>query len=146
MLMEAHLPDRDATPVPAAHRLAEALRKATEDGAKAVRERRVPKWEAVRKALDEWDGEGVPDRVVRRGAGLLLSTLEEVSDALDTAPPPMLVDGSETATQTETVPQAEPGTPARTETAAPAEPPASTEPPARTDSGPQDPDQGPAAR
>ncbi|MFD4477145.1 FUSC family protein [Streptomyces sp. NPDC058471] len=146
MLMEAHLPDRDATPVPAADRLAEALRKATEDGAKAVRERRVPKWEAVRKALDEWDGEGVPDRVVRRGAGLLLSTLEELSDALDTAPPPMLVDGSETATQTETVTQAEPGPPARTETAAPAEPPASTEPPDRTDSGPQGPDQGPAAR
>ncbi|WP_371527992.1 FUSC family protein [Streptomyces sp. NBC_01283] len=142
MLMEAHLPDRDATPVPAADRLAEALRKATQDGAKAVRERRVPKWEAVRKALDEWDGEGVPDRVVRRGAGLLLSTLEEVSDALDTAPPPMLVDGSETATQ------AEPETAAPTETATQAEPEtaARTEPAPRTDSGPQDPDRGPAAR
>ncbi|MGW7085326.1 FUSC family protein [Streptomyces sp. NPDC054871] len=123
MLMEAHLPDRDATPVPAAARLAEALRKSTEDGAKAVRERRVPKWEAVRKALDEWDGEGVPDRVVRRGAGLLLATLEELSDALDTAPPPMLVDGSETATQTDT--------------AVPKE---------KDSNGPQDPDQGPTAR
>lgn len=114
MLMEAHLPDRDATPVPAAARLADALRTSTEAGAKAVRERRVPKWEAVRKALDEWDGEGVPDRVVRRGAALLLATLEELSDALDTTPPPMLVDGSETGAQ--------------------------------TDNGPQDPDQGPAAR
>ncbi|MGW7078660.1 FUSC family protein [Streptomyces sp. NPDC054866] len=123
MLMEAHLPDRDATPVPAAARLAEALRKSTEDGAKAVRERRVPKWEAVRKALDEWDGEGVPDRVVRRGAGLLLATLEELSDALDTAPPPMLVDGSETATQTDTAVLKE-----------------------KDSNGPQDPDQGPTAR
>jgi uncharacterized membrane protein YccC len=102
MLMEAHLPDRDATPVPAAARLAQTLRKATEEGAKAVRERRVPKWDAVRAALDEWDAEGVtdvPDRVVRRGAGLLLTTLEELSDALDTAPPPMLVDGTETGAQ-----------------------------------------------
>ncbi|MFD3572872.1 FUSC family protein [Streptomyces sp. NPDC058644] len=105
MLMEAHLPDRDATPVPAAARLAEALRKSTEEGAKAVRERRVPKWEAVRKALDEWDGEGVPDRVVRRGAGLLLATLQELSDALDTSPPPMLVDGSETGAQKDSGPQ-----------------------------------------
>ncbi|MFH8292489.1 FUSC family protein [Streptomyces sp. NPDC018059] len=97
MLMEAHLPERDATPVPAAARLAEALRKSTEQGAKAVRERRLPQWDAVRTALAEWDGEGVPDRVVRRGAGLLLDTLEELTDALDTAPPPMLVDGSETS-------------------------------------------------
>ncbi|WP_241194107.1 FUSC family protein, partial [Streptomyces sp. SID10115] len=96
MLMEAHLPERGDTPVPAAARLAEALRKSTEQGAKALRERRVPKWEAVRAALDEWDGEGVPDRVVRRGAGLLLETLDELSDALDTSPPPMLVDGTST--------------------------------------------------
>ncbi|MEV0320752.1 FUSC family protein [Streptomyces sp. NPDC050658] len=96
MLMEAHLPERGATPVPAAARLAEALRKSTEAGAKAVRERRVPKWEAVSTALAEWDGEGVPDRVVRKGAGLLLTALEELSDAVDTSPPPMLVDGTET--------------------------------------------------
>ncbi|MGV9880769.1 FUSC family protein [Streptomyces sp. NPDC003006] len=96
MLMEAHLPERDVTPVPAAARLAEALRKSTEQGAKVVRERRVPQWDAVRKALEEWDGEGVPDRVVRKGAGLLLTTLEELSDALNTSPPPMLLDGSQT--------------------------------------------------
>ncbi|MGV2918211.1 FUSC family protein [Streptomyces alfalfae] len=98
MLMEAHLPDRDATPVPAAARLADALRKATEQGAKAVRERRVPEWDAVRTALAEWDGEGVPDRVVRRGAGLLLEALEDLSEALDTTPPPMLVDGTSART------------------------------------------------
>ncbi|HET6858851.1 MAG TPA: FUSC family protein, partial [Streptomyces sp.] len=70
MLMEAHLPERSTTPVPAANALAEALREATGDGAKAVRERRPPKWDAVRAALAAWDGDGVPDRVVRRGAGL----------------------------------------------------------------------------
>ncbi|MGW6056875.1 FUSC family protein [Streptomyces sp. NPDC055189] len=138
MLMEAHLPDRDATPVPAAARLAEALRKSTEDGAKAVRERRVPKWEAVRKALDEWDGEGVPDRVVRRGAGLLLTTLEELSDALDTAPPPMLVDGSETGAQ--------PKTGAQPETGPQKEPETGPQKEKEKEGGPQDPEQGPAAR
>ncbi|MGW1025126.1 FUSC family protein [Streptomyces sp. NPDC002577] len=95
MLMEAHLPEHGATPVPAAARLAEALRTSTEQGAKAVRERRVPKWDTVRTALEEWDGEGVPDRVVRRGAGLLLETLDELSDALDTATPPMSLDGTD---------------------------------------------------
>ncbi|MEV5280956.1 FUSC family protein [Streptomyces sp. NPDC051994] len=82
MLMEAHLPDRDAAPVPAAAKLADALRHATEQGAKAVRERRVPRWEEVEQALAAWDGEGVPDRVVRQGAGLVLHCLDDLTDAL----------------------------------------------------------------
>ncbi|MET8474370.1 FUSC family protein [Streptomyces sp. NPDC006422] len=95
MLMEAHLPERGATPVPAADALAEALRAATRDGAQAIRERRIPRWKAVREALDAWDGEGVPDRVVRRGAGLFLETLEELSEALDTDVPPMTRESTE---------------------------------------------------
>ncbi|MFJ2215426.1 FUSC family protein [Streptomyces sp. NPDC101062] len=83
MLMEAHLPERGATPVPAAAGLAETLREATERGAKDVRERRVPRWDAVREELARWDGEGVPDQVVRGGAGLLLDALEELSEALE---------------------------------------------------------------
>ncbi|MER7724597.1 FUSC family protein [Streptomyces sp. NPDC096323] len=88
MLMEAHLPEGGATPVPAAAPLAEALRRATERGAKAVRERRVPDWTAVREALERWDEEertreGGPDPVVRNGAGLLLEALEEFSQGLD---------------------------------------------------------------
>ncbi|MFD7018928.1 FUSC family protein [Streptomyces sp. NPDC059928] len=82
MLMEAHLPDQDAVPVPAAAKLADALRHATEQGAKAVRERRVPRWEEVEQALAAWDGEGVPDRVVRQGAGLVLHCLDDLTDAL----------------------------------------------------------------
>ncbi|MGW6270536.1 FUSC family protein [Streptomyces sp. NPDC055060] len=143
MLMEAHLPDRDATPVPAAERLAQALRKATEDGAKAVRERRVPKWNAVREALDAWDGEGVPDRVVRRGAGLLLKTLEELSDALDTASPPMLVDGSETSSTTATTRTPKNTTSTQNDAATP---PGAADPPGPTESGPQGPSRGPTAR
>ncbi|MFI0238155.1 FUSC family protein [Streptomyces sp. NPDC016845] len=96
MLMEAHLPERDATPVPAADALADALRAATRDGARAIRERRVPAWEPVRDALDAWDGEGVPDRVVRRGAGMIAEALQKLSDALDTDDPPMTVKVPET--------------------------------------------------
>lgn len=98
MLMEAHLPDREAPPVPAAARFAEALRTATEQGAKAIRERRVPRWDAVREALEAWDSEGIPEggpeAVVRQGAGLLLNSLTELSEALDTAVPPMTAGGS----------------------------------------------------
>ncbi|SDK43431.1 FUSC family protein [Streptomyces indicus] len=87
MLMEAHLPERGTTPVPAAARLADALRESAEQGARAVRERKVPDWKPVRECLDCWDGEGVPDRVVLRGARLLLDALDELSDALAPSPP-----------------------------------------------------------
>ncbi|MBC9717886.1 FUSC family protein [Streptomyces sp. TRM66268-LWL] len=87
MLMEAHVPERGTTPVPAAAQLADALRESADQGAKAVRERRVPDWRPVRECLENWDGEGVPDRVVLRGARLLLDALDELSDALEPAPP-----------------------------------------------------------
>lgn len=88
MLMEAHLPEGGATPVPEAGPLAEALRRATEQGAKAVRERRVPDWGPVREALKKWDEEerlreGGTDPVVRNGAHLLLEALEDFSRGLD---------------------------------------------------------------
>ncbi|MFG2630124.1 FUSC family protein [Streptomyces sp. NPDC048473] len=88
MLLEAHLPCGGATPVPAAARLAEALRRATAQGAKEVRERRVPDWAEVREALAQWDAqqrtdEGEADPFVRNGADLLLEALEEFSRGLD---------------------------------------------------------------
>ncbi|GFH79765.1 hypothetical protein Sgou_44350 [Streptomyces gougerotii] len=86
MLMEAHLPERGAAPVPGAQRLAQALRTTTEQGARELRDRRVPQWDEVRAALAAWDGEGVPDRVVRRGAGMLLAALEQVSEAVEESP------------------------------------------------------------
>ncbi|MFD6887105.1 FUSC family protein [Streptomyces sp. NPDC059957] len=86
MLLEAHFPDRSRPPVPGAAELARALREATEAGAKAVRERRVPDWEGVRTALADGDA---PDPGVLRGAARqLLDSLEEVSDALRTPPRP----------------------------------------------------------
>ncbi|MVO86691.1 FUSC family protein [Streptomyces sp. p1417] len=95
MLLEAHLPDRDTPPVPAAEHLAEALRTTTEQGAKAVRDRRVPHWDEIREVLDDWEPEDAPERVVRRGGTLLRKALDDLSEALDTSPPPMLVDGAD---------------------------------------------------
>ncbi|MEU1483816.1 FUSC family protein [Streptomyces sp. NPDC005752] len=83
MLMEAHLPAASATPVPEAAGLADVLRRATEEGAKAVRERRVPDWGHVREALEPGGSPGPPaDTFVRNGAGLLLRALEDFSHAL----------------------------------------------------------------
>ncbi|MBT2476884.1 FUSC family protein [Streptomyces sp. ISL-94] len=80
MLLEAHLPDRAHDPVPGAAALAEALRTATEAGAKAVRERRVPCWDGVRAVLADWDAPAAG--VLRGAAEQLLGSLDEVSDAL----------------------------------------------------------------
>ncbi|WP_221360007.1 hypothetical protein [Streptomyces beigongshangae] len=102
---EAHLPDRGAAPVPAAG-LAEALREATRRGARAARERRVPDRDAVRSALEEWPETAAPasgtagsaapddDTFVRDAARLVLDALAELSEALDTAVPPMALDGT----------------------------------------------------
>ncbi|MEV0226663.1 FUSC family protein [Streptomyces sp. NPDC050704] len=117
MLLEAHLPERGAAPVPAAARFAEALRASTEQGARAIRDRRVPTWDAVRAALDAWDSEaesapGHPaeaapdpaDKAVRTGARRMLEPLTELSEALDTAVPPMTVDGTARAKAKGTAP------------------------------------------
>ncbi|MFE7075695.1 FUSC family protein [Streptomyces sp. NPDC057620] len=95
MLLEAHLPDRGATPVPAAAGLAEALRESTRQGAKGIRERRVPDWEAVRAAVAAWETEP-PDgeEALLVPARLVLDALTELSEALDTAVPPMTLDGT----------------------------------------------------
>ncbi|MFB6805996.1 FUSC family protein, partial [Streptomyces sp. NPDC056387] len=65
MLLEAHVPDRAHAPVPGAAELAQELRPATREGAKAVRERRVPRWDWVRALLA---GRDAPAPGVLRGA------------------------------------------------------------------------------
>ncbi|GGZ17354.1 hypothetical protein [Streptomyces avidinii] len=71
MLLEAHLPDRGQAPVPGAADPAGALRGATEAGAEAVRERRVPQWDEVRAvpADRRAPGQG-PARDCRAAPGL----------------------------------------------------------------------------
>lgn len=83
MLLEAHLPTRGAPPVPEAAALAEALRTATERGAKAVRERKAPRWDDVRETVEDWERADAPDHfLLRKGALLLLAALDELSAAL----------------------------------------------------------------
>lgn len=80
MLLEAHLPDRAQPPAPGAAALAAALSRATERGARAVRERREPGWEEVRAVLA--DGEVPASGLVRTAAVGLLDSLDAVSAAL----------------------------------------------------------------
>ncbi|MDR3084415.1 MAG: FUSC family protein [Streptomyces sp.] len=100
MLLEAHLPERGAVPVPAAARFADALRTATEQGAKAVRGRRPPSWDTLGEALRAWEaeedagGDDVAGALVRRGAGMILRSLEDLTEALDGAAPARAVDGN----------------------------------------------------
>lgn len=131
MLLEAHLPERGATPVPAAAGLAEALRESTQQGAKGIRERRVPGWDAVRAVLTAWEPEATPpadsaipeapvasavpdnDTFVGDAARLVLDALIELSEALDTAVPPMTLDGTSAVTEpsTKTAGVRNPGSP-----------------------------------
>ncbi|MEU4272460.1 FUSC family protein [Streptomyces sp. NPDC026092] len=84
MLMEAHLPERGTPPVPAAATLAEELRRSTERGGKAVRERKVPEWDELRETVANL-GPLMEDPLLRKGAGLLLDALDDLSESL--APP-----------------------------------------------------------
>ncbi|MER7765034.1 FUSC family protein [Streptomyces sp. NPDC097619] len=81
MILEAHLPDRDAPPVPGAAALAEALAGSAERAAREIRERRVPDWEPVRAALAACAAAGHP--VFLEGAGQLVTDLDRLSAALE---------------------------------------------------------------
>ncbi|MBD0707654.1 MULTISPECIES: FUSC family protein [unclassified Streptomyces] len=82
MLLEAHVPERDASPVPAAGLLAEALRRSTERGAKEVREGRVPRWEELRRTVEAWKTAPPDHFLLSKAATLLLEVLEELTTAL----------------------------------------------------------------
>ncbi|MGW8764852.1 FUSC family protein [Streptomyces sp. NPDC055815] len=82
MLLEAHLPERGAPPVPAAATLAESLHRSTERGAKQVRERREPHWDDLRETVTAWSAEPPDHFLLDKGAVLLLETLEELTTAL----------------------------------------------------------------
>ncbi|MFF5503052.1 FUSC family protein [Streptomyces roseolus] len=84
MLLEAHLPEHGAPPLPAAAGLAEALGEATERGAKAVRERKAPAWDDLRATVTAWETE-VTDPLLRKAARLLLAALDDLSAALTDA-------------------------------------------------------------
>jgi uncharacterized membrane protein YccC len=82
LVMEAHQPGKDRAPVPEAARFAAALREVTAAAADEVRARRAPDWQALRAELAGWQSDPAGDRVVRRGAELLVDTLDELAEAL----------------------------------------------------------------
>ncbi|WP_245169192.1 FUSC family protein [Streptomyces bikiniensis] len=89
MLMEAHLPDRGADPLPYAAVLAEALRRSTERGAKELRERGEPDrpWAELREAVGARSGEPPDHFLLHKGAALLLESLDEFATALSETTP-----------------------------------------------------------
>lgn len=82
MLMEAHIPDREAEPSPGAEEFAAALRAALPDVVTAVRERRPLDWAAPRRAHDAWRAAAGEEGVAVRASELLMEAVEELQEAL----------------------------------------------------------------
>ncbi|GAA0422411.1 FUSC family protein [Streptomyces luteireticuli] len=86
MLMEAHIPDRDAQPSPYAGKFADALGAALPDAVAAVRERRAPDWTGPRAVVADWYAAEGDRGVAVRGAELLVDALDELAAALSPGP------------------------------------------------------------
>lgn len=86
MLLETHLPERGARPVPGAARFADALAADTERAARHVRERRRPRWDRAKEALVDWEADSTAEAVVHSGAELLVRPLDQLTTAMDRAP------------------------------------------------------------
>ncbi|NUH35401.1 FUSC family protein [Streptomyces samsunensis] len=84
MLLEAHLPERDAAPTEEAGEFAAALRRAMPEAVEAVRKRRPLNWEAVRRSLERWrEKSGDRPGVALRDAGQLMDALDDLAEALN---------------------------------------------------------------
>jgi uncharacterized membrane protein YccC len=82
LLLEAHLPPREARPVPAAGAFAKAMRDTAAVAAGDLRERRAPDFGSLRAALDDWPAQPAEEQTARRGAELLADTMDELAEAL----------------------------------------------------------------
>ncbi|MEU5207699.1 FUSC family protein [Streptomyces sp. NPDC020742] len=82
MIMEAHLPDRDAEPAPGAAAFAGALHRSLEPAVPAVREGREMNWSDLRAVWERWDVEAGSEGVPLRAGELLLDALDELAEAL----------------------------------------------------------------
>ena len=99
MLMEAHLPGRDAAPVPGAVRFADTLAEQTARAAEAIRAEQPVDFCALRERYADWGrelpvtddtparddtaGHTAPARLVQLDAGLLVEALEGLEQALE---------------------------------------------------------------
>ncbi|MEU7042792.1 FUSC family protein [Streptomyces varsoviensis] len=86
MLMEAHLPDKDAEPNEDVGEFVAALRDALPDAVEAVRERRELDWSQPRDVLAKWRARVGDEGVAVRGSELLMDALDELERALTRGP------------------------------------------------------------
>ncbi|WP_107061605.1 FUSC family protein, partial [Streptomyces sp. NRRL S-1868] len=87
MLLEAHIPDRDAQPSEGAGRLTAALAPALSEAVTAIRKSRPVDWSQVREAVRQWedDQQQGPPPVGLRTAELIMDALDDLAGAV--APP-----------------------------------------------------------
>ncbi|WP_077192482.1 FUSC family protein [Streptomyces lydicus] len=86
MILEAHLPDKDAEPSPGAAAFAAELGPSLERAARAVRERGTLDWSGLRTVWERWDAEAGSEGVAPRAADLLLEALDDLAEALSRGP------------------------------------------------------------
>ncbi|MEU9119410.1 FUSC family protein [Streptomyces sp. NPDC048506] len=86
MIMEAHLPDRDAEPSAGAAAFAAELRRSLEHAGRAVRDGGGMDWSALHAVGERWDAEEENEGVAPRAAGLLLDALDDLAEALSEEP------------------------------------------------------------
>ncbi|MFF4606809.1 FUSC family protein [Streptomyces sp. NPDC001339] len=95
MIMEAHLPDRNAEPVIGAAAFAGELRPSLERAVQAVRDGGDLDWSALRTVWERWDAAEENQGVALRASDLLLDALDELSEALSGEPrEPGALDGA----------------------------------------------------
>lgn len=82
MILEAHLPDKDAEPSAGAAAFAAELRPSLERAVRAVREEHDLDWSALRAVWERWDAEDESEGVAVRAADLLLDALDDLAEAL----------------------------------------------------------------
>ncbi|MFE5867767.1 FUSC family protein [Streptomyces roseifaciens] len=86
LLMEAHLPEKDAEPSKGAASFAAAVADSLPAAAAAVRDRKPLDWTAPQTALAAWREEEGEEGVAVRGSELLLDALNELATALSPGP------------------------------------------------------------
>ncbi|MEU1813723.1 FUSC family protein [Streptomyces roseifaciens] len=86
LLMEAHLPEKDAEPSKGAASFAAAVAGSLPAAAAAVRDRKPLDWTAPQAALAAWRAEEGEEGVAVRGSELLLDALNELATALSPGP------------------------------------------------------------
>ncbi|MEU3993521.1 FUSC family protein [Streptomyces platensis] len=86
MILEVHLPERDAASSPGATAFAFELRASLEEATQAVRERGELNWTELRAVWERWDAEDENRGVALRVADLLLDALDDLAEALSREP------------------------------------------------------------